>query len=543
MTISIWSLLLLQPAFGIELRRKHLEGHTITLPSGAQVLGQVLSSPDGDVVAYGDLRYATAERFEAPSLYTAPAGEVIDGTKINERCVQKGHGDSVEGVEDCLTLAVFVPTSTSSEGKRPVLVFIHGGFLISGSVADYYGKLNYMANQANAVVVAIQYRLNLFGFLQPPADIESIPANRGLRDQIESLKWVQKNIASFGGDAESVTLWGQSAGARSVVALYNSPMSTGLFHQAIAMSPGYIPAMFQADISLVQETFGHRCMEATKCSSLKCLKEMKVETLAKSCIFYLQAEDFVTVPGVYFSGFDGEVLEKPVRAPLCSDWSPPNSHVPIILGSMAHEWRSFQMGLPGSSFVERFLQDALPNWNAAQVSCLRSYTMDLFQGAPCPPNVSICKLIPETDSVQAATQVYSMGTEFAGQGTGARYRYLMDTDAAGGWCGACHGADLDCVLHAYGHPPFPAEKWMKFRELFVGYLASFVQYGTPKGTAAYAASWSPSKENGQSGVPVMQFNLSKAENEMSGSVYFSDEAMEDISNTLCGNPLSRCATV
>lgn len=68
---------------------------------------------------------------------------------------------------------------------------------------------------------------------------------------------------------------------------------------------------------------------------------------------------------------------------------------------------------------------------------------------------------------------------------------------------------------------------MKFRELFVGYLASFVQYGTPKGTAAYAASWSPSKENGQSGVPVMQFNLSKAENEMSGSVYFSDEAMED----------------
>eukprot|EP00913_Durusdinium_trenchii_P012988 g12194.t1 len=95
--------------------------------------------------------------------------------------------------------------STSSEGKRPVLVFIHGGFLISGSVADYYGKLNYMANQANAVVVAIQYRLNLFGFLQPPADIESIPANRGLRDQIESLKWVQKNIASFGGDAESAT--------------------------------------------------------------------------------------------------------------------------------------------------------------------------------------------------------------------------------------------------------------------------------------------------------------------------------------------------
>ncbi|CAK9012843.1 Carboxylesterase 1F (Carboxylic ester hydrolase) (Triacylglycerol hydrolase 2) (TGH-2) [Durusdinium trenchii] len=171
------------------------------------------------------------------------------------------------------------------------------------------------ANQANAVVVAIQYRLNLFGFLQPPADIESIPANRGLRDQIESLKWVQKNIASFGGDAESVTLWGQSAGARSVVALYNSPMSTGLFHQAIAMSPGYIPAMFQADISLVQETFGHRCMEATKCSSLKCLKEMKVETLAKSCIFYLQAEDFVTVPGVYFSGFDG-TLERQRNAGL-----------------------------------------------------------------------------------------------------------------------------------------------------------------------------------------------------------------------------------
>eukprot|EP00913_Durusdinium_trenchii_P032148 g30105.t1 len=172
---------------------------------------------------------------------------------------------------------------------------------------------------------------------------------------------------------------------------------------------------------------------------------------------------------------------------------PANS--PDVAGRAHGASSSSRPGLRADGLVEPWRhmdalsQDALPNWNAAQVSCLRSYTMDLFQGAPCPPNVSICKLIPETDSVQAATQVYSMGTEFAGQGTGARYRYLMDTDAAGGWCGACHGADLDCVLHAYGHPPFPAEKWMKFRELFVGYLASFVQYGTPKGTAAYAASW------------------------------------------------------
>ena len=88
-----------------------------------------------------------------------------------------------------------------------------------------------------------------------------------------------------------MTIWGQSAGARSVVALYQSPMAAGLFQSAIAMSPGYIPAMFQANLSSVVSSMSRRCLEITKCQTLDCLETMDIQQLVKSCIFYLTPEE------------------------------------------------------------------------------------------------------------------------------------------------------------------------------------------------------------------------------------------------------------
>lgn len=530
--ISAWWILRLTSA--LTIGRGYAEQRPqVTLPSGATVIGWNLTTPDGDVLAYTNLRYAiTLSRFGAPLVYTAAPSEVINGTVRNEPCIQKGGVKGVYGVEDCLTLAVFVPPGPSLR-KRPVLVFLHGGFLISGVIP--MGDLNYIGLQADAVVVAINYRLNVFGFLQPPVP-EIVPANRGLRDQIAALQWIQQNIGSFSGDASKVTLWGQSAGGRSVLALYQSPMAVGLFHRAIAMSPGYVPAMFQSNLSMVKETFGVRCMQATGCTTLRCLEQMDAFQLAKKCMFYLESEDFVTVPNVYFSGYDGEVLLEPVRQPLCALSPVPNGHVPIILGAMAHEWRAFTLGMPASGYLERFFQDSLPpTWREQQRSCLRSTSTDLFDGAQCPSNVKICSRLKDVRVVQEATQVYSLGLEFAGRGPGPRYRYLMDTDAMGGWCGACHGGDLDLVMgRSDVDSSFPKDKLQSFRALFTGYLASFVKSGIPVAPIGAGGSWS-------SDGPVMEFNLSKANHAfMSPLVYYSDEAQQEMIRTLCDQQSTSC---
>lgn len=139
--------------------------------------------------------------------------------------------------EDCLYLNVWKPSGAAR--KLPVLVFIHGGAFAggSGSVQAYDG-----ANLASkgAVVITINYRVGVFGFLAHPGLSAESPTktsgNYGLLDQIAALKWVQRNAARFGGDADNVTLSGESAGAASVDDLQVSPRAKGLFHKAVSFS-------------------------------------------------------------------------------------------------------------------------------------------------------------------------------------------------------------------------------------------------------------------------------------------------------------------
>jgi len=140
--------------------------------------------------------------------------------------------------EDCLTLNVWAPKRAS---KAPVMFWIHGGAFVegSGALAVYAGTS--LARQG-VVVVTINYRLGDFGFFaHPELSRESAPdpaANFGLMDQIAALRWVQQNIAAFGGDAGSVTIFGESAGGMSVNVLMMSPPARGLFQRAIAESGG-----------------------------------------------------------------------------------------------------------------------------------------------------------------------------------------------------------------------------------------------------------------------------------------------------------------
>lgn len=151
-------------------------------------------------------------------------------------------GDPGRLSEDCLYLNVWTP-KTDRAAKLPVIVWIHGGAYVfgAGGLPVYDGRP--MAKKG-AVFVSINYRLAQLGFFAHPALERENPGgavNFGLLDQIAALKWVQTNIAAFGGDPRNVTVMGQSAGGKSVLALVASPLARGLFHKAVAMSSYIVP--------------------------------------------------------------------------------------------------------------------------------------------------------------------------------------------------------------------------------------------------------------------------------------------------------------
>lgn len=140
------------------------------------------------------------------------------------------------GKEDCLYLNVYTPPLDSikkASGKLPVMVFMHGGGWTMGSGApDLYGPEYFL--EQDVVLVVGNYRLGALGFLS--TETTEYPGNYGLKDQLETLKWVKQHISSFGGNPESVTIFGESAGGASVSYHLQSPQSKGLFHRAIQQS-------------------------------------------------------------------------------------------------------------------------------------------------------------------------------------------------------------------------------------------------------------------------------------------------------------------
>ncbi|NOP99195.1 MULTISPECIES: carboxylesterase family protein [Mycolicibacterium] len=208
------------------MRERHIKGGTIQV-----------DHQDGLVRARG-VRYGTARRFAVAEPPPAWSG-VRDATQPGPACPQRPSrlgwvtGDALKGLttdENCLVLSVTAPANAQ---RLPVMVWFHGGAYVAGSGESAKYDPAALARAGNVVVVNVSYRLGIFGYLAPPgvgAD------NLGLSDQILALRWVQDNIAAFGGDAANVTAFGQSAGAHSVWSLMLSEGAVGLFHRAILQS-------------------------------------------------------------------------------------------------------------------------------------------------------------------------------------------------------------------------------------------------------------------------------------------------------------------
>jgi para-nitrobenzyl esterase len=202
--------------------------------------GQLRGAEKDGVLSFKGIPYAAApfgaNRFAAPA--PAPRWEGIrDAVEYGPTAPKPPYPSPIDALlpepviagEECLNLNVWTPAIDAV--RRPVLVWIHGGAFVNGSgaVSAYDGS---RFARDGVVCVTINYRLGAEGFLL----IDGAPANRGLLDQVAALRWVQDNIAAFGGDPDAVTIAGESAGAMSVATLLSVPAAAGLFRRAIAQS-------------------------------------------------------------------------------------------------------------------------------------------------------------------------------------------------------------------------------------------------------------------------------------------------------------------
>ncbi|HLU27915.1 MAG TPA: carboxylesterase family protein [Glycomyces sp.] len=163
-----------------------------------------------------------------------PWEDTLDATSPGPRCPQHAvlSGGDVEQSEDCLYLNITVPETANAASELPVMVWIHGGGFVEGSADEYDPHRLVLAE--DVIVVTVNYRLGLFGnFGHPDLDDSGV---FGLLDQQAALRWVRDRIGAFGGDAENVTVFGQSAGGQSICAHLASPTAEGLFHRAIIQS-------------------------------------------------------------------------------------------------------------------------------------------------------------------------------------------------------------------------------------------------------------------------------------------------------------------
>lgn len=294
--------------------------------------------------------------------------------------------------EDCLFLNIWSPDPAR---KAPVLVWIHGGSLVSGAASEaIYDGAQFA--ERGVVVVSINYRLGALGWLAHPGlsaeSPDHVSGNYGLMDQIEALRWIRRNIGAFGGDPDNVTIAGESAGALSVLYLMAAPEARGLFHRAIAQSAYMItqPALRDGSYAdwLDAETLGVSLAGALGAADATALRAMDARTIiegtARTAWFPLGNVDGRLLPRQLVETFDrGEQAPVPVLAgynegeirslrfllpPAPADVNAYTAEIRARYGDLAD---AFLARYPAEAMSESMLattRDALYGWTAERLA-------------------------------------------------------------------------------------------------------------------------------------------------------------------------------
>lgn len=220
--------------------------------------------------------------------------DTLSATKFGSVATQTS-GNRVIGSEDCLSLNIYTPKTDNH--KRAVVVWVHGGSMTSGSGKGMNGHA--FADKDDVVTVTINYRLGAFGFLYL-GDVDKRYAesgNCGLLDVIAALKWINKNISTFGGDPKRVTIMGESAGAKLISAVLVSPQSKGLFDQYIAES---------GSIQCIRDTI------TAKNERLRILHQMGLGPHDAKKLLTMSADSVMKIQGIVCEGIGGNSFFGPV---------------------------------------------------------------------------------------------------------------------------------------------------------------------------------------------------------------------------------------
>ena len=374
------------------------------------------------VVAHRNIVYATAQRFAPPVLVadartTSGAVQCPQVPGLLEQAM--GTGD-VPMTEECLTLNVFAPADTND--KLPVLVWIHGGAFTNGTAhASWYDGSNLAAR--GCVVVAINYRLGALGFAGR-SDV-------GLQDQITALIWVHDNIARFGGDNSNVTIFGESAGGCSVLALFAAPAARHLFARGWAMSPsiGQLRTPARADESV------RLLLDDLKKKDLADAVDVSADNIVAAQGRLLRdPKDVVTM---FSPTVGGDVLPADAHERIANDPRP------LVIGTLRDESRLWVAVNPAAANLTE--ADAKQHFVARFGAAAEQAWADYSRLRPGSTPAQMLAALQSDESFRAPAWRVIDARDRAGNTTWS-YFFTWPTPVFGGILGACHGLDIPFVF-------------------------------------------------------------------------------------------------
>jgi len=411
----------------------------------------------------GDLRWH-------PPVRPSPWRGVRDATRFRPWCVQMSpDGSGTIGREDCLYLNVFAPADATSSSHLPVMVHLHpGGNYVLG---PYENPSAFV--RRGVIVVTVAYRLGVMGFLgrDELRRADGTSGEYAPLDQIAALRWVQDDIAAFGGDPGRVTLFGSSAGSFDTVALLASPLAQGLFAQASVQGEVYWALTGKLARIRITDAIGRHTARLSGCDDspdvVACLRSQPARLLVRN-------EGFGDV-----APFVGGIVLPRSPLALLSD-HPPTT--PLLVGFDREEDRYFLLGYPIPTNREFTRED------------FRWYTADLVGARDA---AEARALYPPSSYDSRAWAFVTMGTDvkrgcptrrLANLSAGPTWRWLdthtYENDPAFADARAAHIYEEpflwnDFNLFGFGYTPTPAEETLS--EEMVGYWTNFAKTGDPNG--------------------------------------------------------------
>ncbi len=352
--------------------------------------------------------------------------------------------------EDCLYLNVYTP---SSEGKRPVLFWIHGGGFTLGSAGSALYDGGPLCERGDVVVVTINYRLGALGYLYLGAhggERIGASANLGQLDQIAALEWVRDNIAAFGGDPDNVTIFGESAGSMAVCTLLVMPAAQGLFHRAIAQSGASLELSSASQAARITEnlfaTAGIEPGDVERLQSLDVESLLAAQRMAVSEQFGLGYGPIV----------DGETLPLQPKDAIARGTY---AKVPFLIGSNRDEMNLFRMAalreldkpMERARLLE-VLEKALPREAPDKIERM----LDVYRssraerGLPATPRALIGAL--QSDARFRMPSVRFAEAYRAHQPRTFMYLFTYESPAMRGALRACHALEIPFVFGTLAAP-------------------------------------------------------------------------------------------